>query len=96
MYKLMIADDEVTIREGLKCLLDWESEGFALVGEAANGDDALALILKERPDLVLLDIRMPGMSGLDVIRLARQQDFTGKVVILSGYSDFNYARGPIG
>ena len=69
MYKLMIADDEVTIREGLKCLLDWESEGFALAGEAANGDDALALILKERPDLVLLDIRMPGMSGLDVIRL---------------------------
>lgn len=95
MYKLMIADDEVTIREGLKCLLDWESEGFALAGEAANGDDALALILKERPDLVLLDIRMPGMSGLDVIRLARQQDFTGKVVILSGYSDFNYAREAI-
>lgn len=95
MYKLIIADDETIIREGLKCLLDWKSEGFVIAGEAANGDEALSLILSEMPDIVLLDIRMPGMSGLDVVRLARESGFNGKVVILSGYSDFNYAREAI-
>lgn len=95
MYKLIIADDEAIIREGLKCLLDWEAEGFSIAGEASNGDEALSLILSEKPDIVLLDIRMPGMSGLEVVRLARESGFHGKVVILSGYSDFNYAREAI-
>lgn len=95
MYKLIIADDEAIIREGIKCLLDWESLGFTLVGEAANGEAALQLIVKESPDIVLLDIRMPKMSGLEVVRLAREQGFSGKVVILSGYSDFNYAKQAI-
>lgn len=95
MYKLMIADDESTIREGLKCLLDWESLGFTIVGEASNGETALQIITNESPDIVLLDIRMPKMSGLDVVRLAREEGFSGKVVILSGYSDFNYAKQAI-
>ena len=92
MYKLFIADDEAIIREGLRCLLDWETLGFTIAGEAANGDAALQFLLSETPDLVLLDIRMPGMSGLDVVRIAREHGYDGKVVILSGYSDFNYAR----
>lgn len=95
MYKLLIADDEAIIREGIKCLLDWEALGYEIAGEACNGDQAYALIKEMNPDLVLLDIRMPGMSGLDVIRLARDDGFTGKVVILSGYSDFNYAQQAI-
>ena len=95
MYKLFIADDEAIIREGLRCLLDWETLGFTIAGEAANGDAALQFLLSETPDLVLLDIRMPGMSGLDVVRIAREHGYDGKVVILSGYSDFNYARTAI-
>jgi len=95
MYKYIIADDEAIIREGIKCLLDWEVLGFTLAGEAANGEQALSLIVREKPDIVLLDIRMPKMSGLDVVRLAREQGFDGKVVILSGYSDFNYAKEAI-
>ena len=59
MYKLFIADDEAIIREGLRCLLDWETLGFTIAGEAANGDAALQFLLSETPDLVLLDIRMP-------------------------------------
>ena len=93
--KLFIADDEAIIREGLRCLLDWETLGFTIAGEAANGDAALEFLLSETPDLVLLDIRMPGMSGLDVVRIAREHGYDGKVVILSGYSDFNYARTAI-
>ena len=83
MYKLFIADDEAIIREGLRCLLDWETLGFTIAGEAANGDAALQFLLSETPDLVLLDIRMPGMSGLDVVRIAREHGYDGKVVILS-------------
>ena len=55
MYKLFIADDEAIIREGLRCLLDWETLGFTIAGEAANGDAALQFLLSETPDLVLLD-----------------------------------------
>lgn len=54
MYKLFIADDEAIIREGLRCLLDWETLGFTIAGEAANGDAALQFLLSETPDLVLL------------------------------------------
>lgn len=95
MYKLLIADDESMIREGIRSLLDWESLGYEIIGDASNGDEAYALITCEQPDLVLLDIRMPGMSGLDVVRKARENGFHGKVIILSGYADFSYAQQAI-
>ena len=80
MYKLFIADDEAIIREGLRCLLDWETLGFTIAGEAANGDAALQFLLSETPDLVLLDIRMPGMSGLDVVRIPGNTAMTEKLL----------------
>lgn len=92
METLFIADDEASIREGLKCIVDWETLGFTLCGEASNGKDALARILALDPDLVLLDVKMPGMPGTEVIRLAREGGFQGKCIILSGYSDFQYAQ----
>lgn len=95
MYKVLIADDEAIIREGIKCILDWKSLGFSIVAEAANGEQAYQEILSKQPDVVLLDIRMPKMLGLDVIREAREQGFTGKIIILSGYSDFKYAQEAI-
>lgn len=88
----MIADDEASIRDGLKCIIDWESLGFSLCGEASNGKDALSQILARKPGLVLLDVKMPGMHGTEVIRLAREAGFLGKCIILSGYSDFKYAQ----
>lgn len=92
METLFIADDEASIREGLKCIIDWEELGFSLCGEASNGKDALSRILALQPDLVLLDVKMPGIHGTEVIRLAREAGFQGKCIILSGYSDFKYAQ----
>ncbi len=92
MEKLFIADDEASIRDGLKCIIDWEELGFALCGEASNGKEALSQILALNPGLVLLDVKMPGMHGTEVIRRAREAGFQGKCIILSGYSDFKYAQ----
>ena len=95
METLLIADDEKHIRDGLKCILDWETLGFTLCGEAANGEEALSGILKNNPSLVLLDIRMPKLTGIDIIRIAREQGYNGRFIILSGYSDFSYAQAAI-
>lgn len=95
METLLIADDEKNIRDGLKCILDWEELGFTLCGEASNGEEALSCILKEKPSLVLLDIRMPKLTGIDIIRIAREQGYSGRFIILSGYSDFSYAQSAI-
>ena len=92
MYTYFIADDETKIRQGLRRLIDWEELGFFCVGEASNGEDALAVILEKKPDIALLDIRMPRLSGLDVARLAREKNYEGTILILSGYSDFKYAQ----
>lgn len=95
METLFIADDEKSIREGLKYIVDWNELGFLLCGEASNGKDALSGILTLHPDLVLLDVKMPGMRGTEVIRLARESGWQGKCIILSGYSDFKYAQEAI-
>ena len=95
MESLFIADDEFSIREGLKYIIDWEALGFQLCGEASNGEDALTRILALQPSLVLLDVKMPKMHGTEVIRRAREAGFEGKCIILSGYSDFKYAQEAI-
>ena len=95
MYTILIADDEPIIRQGLQYIIDWDEYGFSIIGQASNGMDALNQILSKSPDLVLLDIRMPKLSGLEVVREARKQGFQGKVIILSGFSDFNYAKEAI-
>ncbi len=95
METVLIADDEQNIREGLKCIVDWQALDFELCGEASNGEDTLQAILKQNPSLVLLDIRMPKMYGTDIIRIARERGYKGKFIILSGYSDFTYAQTAI-
>ena len=92
MESVYIADDEANIREGLKCIIDWEELGYTICGEAGNGEDALRDILQINPSLVLIDMRMPKMYGLEVIEKAKEQGFSGTFVILSGYSDFKYAQ----
>lgn len=93
--KLLIADDEIDVREGIRYLLDWQSLGFVICGEGKNGPDTLDQILKLQPDVVLMDIRMPKLSGLEVVKAALEQGFTGKFIIISGYSDFAYAKEAI-
>ena len=95
METVLIADDEINIREGLKNIIDWNELGFEVCAEAANGEEALCLILDKKPSLVLLDIRMPKIYGTDLIRMARERGFQGRFIILSGYSDFTYAQTAI-
>lgn len=95
MKTIFIADDELIIRQGLKCIIEWEKLGFEIIGEASNGQDALQDIRKLSPDVVMLDIRMPKMSGLDVVHAIRDEGYKGKVIILSGFSDFKYAQTAI-
>ena len=92
METVFIADDEANIREGLKFIIDWEELGFTICGEAGNGEDALRDILRLQPSLVLIDMRMPKLYGLEVIEQAKAQGYNGIFVILSGYSDFKYAQ----
>ena len=77
MYRILIADDEAIIRNGLKRIVKWEELGFQIAGEAKNGEAALTFLCNENPDIVLLDIRMPQISGLDLIAKARAAGFTG-------------------
>ena len=95
MYHVFLADDELTIRQGLKYIIEWETLGFEIVGEAANGEDAIQFILKNLPDVVMLDIRMPKRTGLEVVKEIREKGYQGKVIILSGYSEFKYAQQAI-
>lgn len=92
---VLIIDDESIVRAGIKNIIDWESYGFKICGEADNGEDGLRKIIELNPDLVLLDIKMPGMYGVDVAKQAREKGYTGKIIILSGYSDFEYAHDAI-
>lgn len=95
MYKILVADDEELIRQGIKCICDYESLGYTIAGEAGNGDQAYEQILKIKPDVVLMDIRMPGITGLEVIEKLQTTDFTGKIVIISSFTDFTYAQQAI-
>ena len=87
-----MVDDEIMIREGFKRLFDWEAHDCEVVGEAADGMEALTQIDTLRPDIVIMDINIPIMNGLKVIQLARIKHPDMAFVIVSGYDDFSYCR----
>lgn len=95
MLKIFLAEDEVIVRETIKRMIPWEDLGFELVGEAADGEMALPLLLRQKPDLLITDIKMPFMDGLTLAKVAKKEISGLKVVILSGYDDFNYAKQAI-
>ena len=92
MFNVLIVDDEEDIREGLKTIIDWEKEGYKITGLAENGLQALELCKQNKFRLVITDVKMPGMDGLELIRCLRALDAGVKVLILSGYNDFSYAK----
>lgn len=93
MYSVLIVDDELSIREGLVTLLDWESLGYRVVDTAANAIEARYKVELYSPDLMIIDIRMPGKDGLELIRELREDDEADMhIIILSGYADFSYAK----
>ncbi|GAB2539642.1 response regulator transcription factor [Gracilibacillus alcaliphilus] len=95
MLKVMFIDDEPLIRDGMALLIDWEDYGYQVVGSADNGKNGLEKLRLLRPDLVFVDIRMPGLSGIEMIKQAKAEGLHSKYIILSGYSDFAYAQQAI-
>lgn len=92
MYKVFLVDDEIVIREGIRSSFPWDSSGFVLAGEAPDGEIALALMQEIKPDILITDIRMPFMDGLELSRKAIGNMPWLKVVILTGFDEFTYAR----
>lgn len=93
MYKVILVDDEIFTRKGLIKLIDWEACGYQIVEEADNGEDALELIKNLQPDLVITDIRMPVLDGLELIKsISTESDICPAFIIISGYDDFSYAQ----
>lgn len=97
MLKVLLVDDEPFILRGLSVLIDWEKAGFTVAGMAANSREALDFLKQEDVDLIIADIKMPGMSGLDMLEKIRQEQLSkAYFAILSGYQDFEFARRAIG
>ncbi len=95
MYKLLLVDDEEEVRQGIRDKIDWNKFGFTVIGEAENGREALDLIEEKLPDIVLTDINMPFMDGLELTSQIRNNYPTVKVVILTGFDDFKFAQAAI-
>lgn len=91
-YKVLIADDEPMIRFGLSSAVQWAEEGLELVGEAGNGQAALDIIAREQVDILITDIKMPIMNGIELTQRAKAINAAIKVIFVSSYSDFEYAR----
>ncbi len=92
MIKVFLVEDEIIMREGIKNNIDWEKEGFLFVGEASDGELAYPLIQQTDPDILITDIKMPFMNGLELSRLVKQEFPDIKIIILSGYDEFEYAQ----
>lgn len=96
MYTVLLVDDERSLRESIQELVDWEGNGFNLIGTAENGLDALQLVEKVgSPDLLITDIEMPVMTGIELARHVKDEYPTTKIVFLSGYDEFQYAKAGI-
>ncbi len=95
MLRLLIVDDEEIVRKGIRTIIDWKKIGYEICGEASTGEEAIEKIEVLKPHLVLLDIKMPGLSGIDCLKHFSNTDNKPAFLILSGYSDFSYAQSAV-
>ena len=95
MLKVFLVEDESIVREGLRDNMPWQQYGYQFVGEASDGEMALPMIRKLKPDVLFTDIKMPFMDGLALSRIVSQEFPDMKIIIISGYDDFEYARQAI-
>ena len=91
-WNVLIADDEAIIREGIRSAVDWEALDMAVCAEAEDGEEALELAERHGADIMLVDLNMPIMHGLELIRLARERLPSCLIVIVTGHDEFEYAR----
>jgi two-component system, response regulator YesN len=92
MKKVFLVDDEILVRETIRDCVQWEKEGFQLIGDAPDGEVALPMIEELKPDILITDIKMPFMDGLELTAIVRKQMPDIKIIILSGHGEFEYAR----
>ena len=95
MVKVFLVEDEAIIRHGIRDNIDWASHGFEFAGEAGDGEYAYPLILKAQPDILVTDIKMPFMDGLELSRLVKKTLPRTRIIVLSGYNEFEYAKEAI-
>lgn len=96
MLKVLLVDDEPFILQGMRAMIDWEAEGFCIAGTAENGRQAVAFLKREPVSLIIADVRMPEMNGLELLKTVRDEHLSdARFVILSGMSDFSYAQQAI-
>lgn len=95
MKKIVLVDDEILIRESIRETIDWNKEGFIYCGDAPDGELALPLIEEQAPHILITDIKMPFMDGLELTSVVRQRFPDTKIIILSGYDDFHYAQSAL-
>lgn len=95
MIKVLIADDEYIMRQGLKYMINWEDEGYEIVGEASNGQEALKLTQELSPHIIICDIVMPVLDGVDFSQLIHENYPNIQLIILSGYDKFEYVRNTL-
>lgn len=95
MLKVFLVEDEAIIRRGIKNNIPWEKEGFVFAGEASDGELAYPMIKKIKPDIVITDIKMPFMDGLELASIIKKEMPDTKIIILSGYNEFDYAKRAI-
>lgn len=95
MYNVLIADDEIEVREGLKLKVDWQASGFQITGEAANGLEAESLLKAGHYDLLITDMSMPVMDGVKLLDVCRSYIPDIRIMIITGYEDFQYARAGV-
>ncbi|MGD8455622.1 MAG: response regulator [Anaerolineales bacterium] len=94
-YKVFLVEDEIVTREGIRNNVDWEAAGFEFCGEAPDGEIALPLIEETRPDVLITDIKMPFMDGLQLSKIIREHMPWVKIIILSGHNEFEYAQSAV-
>ena len=93
LYRILLVDDEMFFRQGLRAIIDWESCGYEVIGEQDNGEDAFHYIVEHQPDVVITDIRMPECDGLQLIhKVVHEAKLNTKFIIVSGYDEFKYAQ----
>ncbi|XEC95702.1 response regulator [Paenibacillus tarimensis] len=95
MYRVMIVDDEPLVTCGIARLIDWKSKGFTIIGEAFDGLSALQTIREQKPDVVISDIRMPGLDGIELLDRLQEEAIEAEVILVSGYAEFAYAQQAI-
>ena len=93
--KVFLVEDEYIVREGIKNNIDWEKNGYDFCGEASDGELAFPMISEKRPDIVITDIRMPFMDGIELSRMIKEEYPEIKIIILSGHEEFEYAKAAI-